>query len=121
MPACVSNTGSNANKGWKPMPVIAVMYPAGDARSFDLDYYMVTHMPLVRRLWGPMGLTNDTVMQGVPGPDGAAPTYTVMTLLTFDSMDSFKAGAAAHGKEIFKDIPNFYPGSPVLQFNEPQA
>lgn len=102
------------------MPVIAVMYPADEAGMFDHDYYMATHMPLVHRLWGPVGLTDAKVMRGMPGPDGTAPPYTVMTLLTFSSMDAFQAAAAAHGKEIFKDIPNFTASKPVMQFNEVQ-
>ena len=54
------------------MSVIAVMYPAEGAGPFDHDYYMATHMPLVHRLWGSMGLTDARVMRGTPGPDGAA-------------------------------------------------
>ena len=101
------------------MPVIAVMYPsAGDAR-FDESYYMQTHMPLVRRHWEGMGLSDVRIMRGVPGPDGVAPTYMMTALLTFGSMDEFKAAAAKHAKEIFADIPNFTDAKPVVQFNEP--
>lgn len=99
------------------MTTIAVMYPA-DAGSFDHDYYMATHMPLVRERWTPMGLTGTTVMRGVPGPDGSAPPYTVMTLLHFTSMDAFKAAAGAHGREVMGDIPNFTAAKPIMQFNE---
>lgn len=101
------------------MLMIAVMYPGGDGARFDHNYYMETHMPLVRRLWGPMGLQRDQVMRGLPAPDGAAPAYMVTTLLTFDSMDSFKAAAGQHGAEIFADIPRFTESTPALQFNEP--
>ena len=98
---------------------VAVMYPAGT--RFDHAYYDETHMPLVRRLWGPMGLQHDQVMRGQPAPDGAAPSTVTMTLLTFGSMDEFKAAAAQHGKEIFADIPNFYDGSPSLSFFDAAA
>jgi uncharacterized protein (TIGR02118 family) len=101
------------------MPVIAVMYPSAGGASFDEHYYMQTHMPLVRRLWGPLGLANATVMRGIPGPDGAAPTYMMTALLTFGSMDQFKTAAAQHAGEIFADIPNFTAAAPVIQFNEP--
>ena len=36
------------------MILVTVMYPAGEA--FDTDYYLKTHMPLVRDRWGPHGL-----------------------------------------------------------------
>ena len=103
------------------MLLITVMYPGGDGKKFDHAYYAETHMPMVRRLWGPMGLQHDQVTRGVPAPDGAAPAYVVTTLLHFDSMDSFKAAAEQHGGEIFADIPNFYEGSPALGFSETVA
>ena len=99
------------------MTTVAVMYPA-DAGTFDHGYYMATHMPLVRERWTPMGLTTATVLRGVPGPDGSAPTYAVVTLLRFSSMDAFKAAGAAHGREIMGDIRNFFPGKPIMQFSE---
>ncbi len=103
------------------MRVIAVMYPSAGGASFDEGYYMQTHIPLVRQRWEPLGLTDVSVMRGVPGPDGTAPTYTAVALLTFGSMDQFQSAAAQHGKEIFADIPNFTNGTPVIQFNEPVA
>ncbi len=103
------------------MLVIAAMYPGGDGTRFDHAYYRESHMPLVRRLWGPMGLQHDQVMRGLPAPDGAAPAYIVTTLLTFDSIDSFKAAADQHGAEIFGDIPNFFDAAPALGFYETLA
>ena len=100
------------------MPVIAVMYPSAGGTTFDETYYLQTHMPLVHRHWDAMGLSGVTLMRGVPGPDGAAPAYVMTALLTFASMDAFKTAAAAHGKEIFADIPNFTSAQPVVQFNE---
>jgi uncharacterized protein (TIGR02118 family) len=101
------------------MPTIAVMYPAADGDRFDLKYYMQSHIPLLRRLWGPLGLSDVRVMRGVPAPDGTPATYSVVALLTFASMDAFKAAADQHGAEIFADIPTFTSASPVLQFSEP--
>jgi len=103
------------------MLLITVMYPGAEGTRFDHAFYLETHMPLVRRLWGPMGLQHDQVLRGVAGPDGAAPAYLVTTLMTFDSMDSFKAAADQHGAEIFADIPNFYDASPALGFYETMA
>ena len=100
------------------MLIVTVMYRGGENVRFDHAYYAETHMPLVRRLWGPMGLQHDQVTRGVAAPDGAAPAYVVTTMLHFDSMDSFKAAAGQHGSEIFADIPNFYAGSPALGFSE---
>jgi len=110
--------GHNGAERGNEMLVVTVMYPGGESARFDHAYYAESHMPMVRRLWKPMGLQHDQVARGVAGPDGAAPAYVVTTLLTFDSMDSFKAAADQHGAELFGDIPNFYDGSPALGFYE---
>ena len=101
------------------MLVVMVMYPDAGSSKFDLDYYMASHIPLVRKLWSPLGLSDIQVLRGAPGPDGAGPTYTAIALLTFTSMDAFGAAAGAHGTEIFADIPHFTDATPVIQFNTP--
>ena len=98
------------------MLTVAVTYPGNEGTRFDHAYYRDTHMPLVRRLWGPMGLQCDQVMRGKTGPDGNAQTTVTLTLLTFASADDFKAASDRHGAEIFGDIPKFYDGSPAIGF-----
>lgn len=100
------------------MTMVAVMYPSAGGDAFDEKYYMGTHIPMVRKHWDPMGLSDLKVMRGVAGPDGAPAPYMMVALLTFSSMDAFKAAASAHGKEIFADIPNFTSAKPIVQFSE---
>lgn len=100
------------------MIAISVMYPKTDASTFDVKYYHETHLPLVDRLWGAMGLKGASVLHGIPGPDGAPPAYTAIATLRFESMDAFGKAAGQHGAEIMGDIPNFTNVQPVLQFNE---
>ena len=98
------------------MILVTVMYPAGE--KFDVDYYLKTHMPLVKERWGPLGLKSTQAIKGVAKPDGSAPDYQMVALLTFGSMDDFKAAGKAHGKEIFADIPNFTKAQAVVQIND---
>ena len=98
------------------MILVTVMYPAGEA--FDADYYLKTHMPLVRDRWSPLGLKNAQAIKGVAKADGSAPDYQMAALLTFGSMDDFKAAGKAHGKEIFANIPNFTKAQAVVQIND---
>ena len=98
------------------MILVTVMYPAGEA--FDTDYYLKTHMPLVRDRWGPHGLKSAQAIKAVAKPDGSAPDYQMIALITFGSMDDFKAAGKAHGKEIFSDIPNFTKAQAVVQIND---
>ena len=98
------------------MILVTVMYPAGE--SFDADYYLKTHMPLVRDRWGSFGLKSTQAIKGVAKPDGSAPDYQMIALITFGSIDDFKAAGKAHGKEIFADIPNFTKAQAVVQIND---
>ena len=98
------------------MMVAAVMYPKSD--KFDLEYYMSSHIPLVKRLWSPLGLQSVQVLRGIAGPDGGAPTYAFTAILTFSTLDAFQQAAGKHGPEIFADIPHFTDAKPTIQLNE---
>jgi uncharacterized protein (TIGR02118 family) len=100
------------------MILITVMYPAGAQTTFDLDYYLKKHMPLVRERWTAYGLKEAKVVRGAGKPDGSAPDYQMMVLLTFGSLDDFKNAGQAHGAEIFADIPNFTNTQPLVQIND---
>lgn len=100
------------------MIAITVLYPKTETSTFDMKYYHDTHMKLVADKWGPMGLKNSAVLHGIPGPDGSAPAFAVITTLHFESLEAFGKAAQAHGAEIMGDIGNFTNAQPVLQFNE---
>jgi uncharacterized protein (TIGR02118 family) len=98
--------------------IVSVMYHVGPGQKFDLDYYMKSHIPMVGKLWGPAGLKGAQVLQGVGSPSGDPASQHIIVLLDFDSVDAFKAAAAAHGKEVFGDIANFTDVQPAIQFND---
>uniref|UniRef100_Q07SY5 Ethyl tert-butyl ether degradation EthD n=1 Tax=Rhodopseudomonas palustris (strain BisA53) TaxID=316055 RepID=Q07SY5_RHOP5 len=100
------------------MILVTVMYPAGAESTFDLDYYLHTHIPMLKQFWTPLGMSGVQVLRGIGKPDGIAPDYQMMALLTFDSLDAFKAAGKAHGREIFADIPKFTNAQPSLQIND---
>ncbi|WP_216856023.1 EthD family reductase [Acidisphaera sp. S103] len=98
--------------------IVSVMYQVGPGHKFDLDYYMKTHVPLVGRLWGSSGLKGAQVLQGAGSPSGDPAMFHIIALLDFESLDAFKSAAAAHGKEVLGDIPNFTDVQPTIQFND---
>ncbi len=101
------------------MIVVSVMYPSGPDAAFDEGYYMKSHIPLVKSLWSAMGMTNVQIIRAIGTPDGSAPAYQVIALLSFGSMQEFEAAAAAHGAAIFADIRQFTNVRAVVQFNKP--
>ncbi len=94
---------------------VYVMYPAGG--TFDLDYYMKSHMPLVDKCFGPHGLTGWQVTK-VGAPPGAPAAYQIITRLEFEAPSGFKAAIGASGPEVMGDIPNFTDTQAVMQMGE---
>ena len=89
-----------------------VLYPADADATFDLDYYLKTHMPLVAEKWTPYGLKSWSVVKYNPGPDGSK-TFSYAALLTFESPESIgKALGSEETKEVLGDVQNFSNKSP---------
>ena len=98
------------------MTTILVMYPAGE--SFNLDYYLATHMPLVKDRWSSMGLNSAKILKGAGTPDGKPAPFQIIAELEWESLQHFKDAGAKHGPEIFGDIPNFTKAQPIVQIND---
>ncbi|KAF2759842.1 hypothetical protein EJ05DRAFT_484742 [Pseudovirgaria hyperparasitica] len=91
-----------------------VLYPNTDASTFDLEYYLKTHMPLVDEHWGPKGLKGWTITKYVTA-DGNEPKFSIAAVLTWESdahaLDALKSEAA---KIVLGDIPKFSNVEPVV-------
>ncbi|RYP77431.1 hypothetical protein DL771_001226 [Monosporascus sp. 5C6A] len=85
--------------------ILNVIYPKEAASNFDMEYYVNTHMPLVGKIWGPLGLKSWTV--GTVNPESG---FHVQAFLVWDSLEAYKK---APTDEIFGDIKKFTNVSPV--------
>jgi uncharacterized protein (TIGR02118 family) len=84
-----------------------VLYPNEEASTFDVDYYLNVHMPLVHKCWGKHGLRESTVIRYDTSYDGSK-RYTLGAVLTWESKESIKAAVASEdAKAVFADVPNF--------------
>ena len=71
---------------------VSVMYPSGEGKKFDLDYYARKHMALVKERVGGH--------------------------LYWNSLGDFQKAMGAHGKEVMADVPNFTNIQPQIQISE---
>ncbi|KAF3400162.1 hypothetical protein F1880_008473 [Penicillium rolfsii] len=78
---------------------VQVIYPASSASSFDMSYYLKTHIPLVKKQWGPEGLQSWSVYAGREGAD-----YHAQAVLIWKSLEAYNNRTA---EEIAADIRNF--------------
>jgi uncharacterized protein (TIGR02118 family) len=93
---------------------ITVLYENVDDATFDLDYYMAKHMPMVGEKFKPFGIKGWRVLKGVGTPTGEKPRYSIIATLEFDTGQQFKDAVAAEGETVFGDVPNFSNKHPIV-------
>jgi uncharacterized protein (TIGR02118 family) len=98
---------------------ITVLYPNTPDSRFDVDYFVNTHIPLVKEHWGGKGLTSVKLLKGAGTADPGTPApYQVITVLGFESLQAFRAAAKESGAAVIGDIANFTDVRPIVQIND---
>ncbi|AMR29390.1 ethyl tert-butyl ether degradation protein EthD [Hymenobacter psoromatis] len=93
------------------MTTLFLTYPGDATTRFDRDYYVNSHLPLVRATWGPHGL--QTAAAFFPPTDGAG-TISVC-ICEFASDAALQAALAApQTANIIADVPHFTDAAPAL-------
>ena len=100
------------------MITVSILYPKNEGGTFDLKYYLETHMPMTLEKLG-AALRGVRVEHGLSGaPLGAAPAYVAMCHLDFDSLEAFQEAFTPHAAVLQGDIANYTNVSPLIQINE---
>lgn len=96
---------------------LSVFYPNTPGATFDMDYYVNTHMPLVQNRVGAVckGTGADSGLAG--GAPGAPAAFIAVGHVYFDSIEAFQAAFAPHAAEIVGDVANFTNVEPTMQFS----
>jgi uncharacterized protein (TIGR02118 family) len=98
---------------------VNVLYPTRDGARFDFDYYLQRHIPMVKDLLQPFGLTEVNVDHGIAGLTPGSPAiYVCIGSLQFPSIDALQKGMEAHGAAILADVPQYTNIEPELQVSE---
>jgi uncharacterized protein (TIGR02118 family) len=98
---------------------ISVLYPNEPGKKFDHDYYVNTHMKLVRDRLAGFGVVRTEVDRGVAGgaPGTSAP-YVAIGHVYVNTLEGFQKGMGQHGQEIMADIANYTNIQPQMQISE---
>ena len=89
---------------------VPVSYPSSDTSTFDHDYYLATHIPLMAAAWKPLTTSVD---KGLNGPNAAA------VHCTFETMDDVNAAMGDPGTgAVIADVANYTNIAPVIQVSE---
>jgi len=104
---------------------ITVLYPHASDATFNMDYYLTHHMPLVAEQFGPYNFKGYSVcrIKGIPQQDKTMDPgpYSVQALLNFDSLADFQAALEASAEKVMADVPNFSNKPPTLLVGEKLA
>jgi len=97
---------------------VSVLYPTGEGKHFNMDYYSNQHVALLVRLLGD-AIKGASIEKGLGGgaPGEKAP-YEAMGNLYFESMESFQSSFGPNAAEIMADLPNFTNIEPRVQISE---
>lgn len=90
------------------MYAITILYPAADGTTFDMDYYVGTHMPMFAEAIG----TDNLDGWGVAQPQGN--DYHCVAWAMVNDLDAYNASMAEHGKALIGDVANFTTSRPTM-------
>lgn len=97
---------------------VSFLYPSEAEGSFDHDYFLRTHLPLVAARLG-SALVGYEVDRGIAGGDaGAPPPFEAAVHMTFRSVDDFQRAFEPHADELVGDIPNYTDINATMQISE---
>jgi len=107
----------NATSDKKGMVKVTLLYTNGADKTFDMNYYKDTHMPLVARLLGD-SLKQYKIDQGIAGrtAEDSIP-HLAIGYLYFDSLEAYQTAFGPVASEIVGDIPNFTNIQPTVQIS----
>jgi uncharacterized protein (TIGR02118 family) len=97
---------------------VSVLYPEGDGSTFNMDYYLNRHIPMVRAKLGTVckSAAVEQWLGGVtPGCHRPSPLWAISA---FDSVEAFQAAFGPHAGAIMSDIPNYTNVQPTIQVSE---
>lgn len=97
---------------------VAILYPNGEDKTFDMDYYSTKHMPMVAGLFGD-AMKAMAIDKGMAGrtPEEPMP-YLAVGYFYFNQLSDYENAFGPNAEKILSDIPNYTNIQPVVQISE---
>ena len=98
---------------------VSVLYPNSPGATFDMPYYIDSHMQTLVK--GKLGsaLKRMEIDHGLGGAAPGAPApYIAACHMFFDSVEAFQASFGPNADAIISDIPNYTNTQPTVQVSE---
>ena len=116
--SCKTNQPKQSSASEIGMFKVAILYPNGDDKTFDMDYYEKKHMPMVAGMIG-KNLKFYEIDKGISGrtPNDKAPFAAIGYFYIHDVAEYNKA-IAQNRDSIISDFKNYTNIQPVVQISE---
>ena len=116
--SCKTSQSKQSSTPETGMFKVAILYPSGDDKTFDMDYYEKKHMPMVAGFIG-KNLKFYEIDKGIAGraPNDKAPFAAIGYFYITDVAEYNKA-IAQNRDAVINDFKNYTNVQPVLQINE---
>jgi len=114
----VGLTAYGQENGEKGLIKISIMYPDGEGKQFDMEYYKSKHMPMVAGFLG-SNLVKYTIEKGIAGsnPTQLLPYVAIGTFYVKD-LKAYQEAIAPNREAIRGDIVNYTNIMPVIFISE---
>ncbi|TQV85703.1 EthD family reductase [Exilibacterium tricleocarpae] len=94
---------------------ITTLYQNTEGAHFDFDYYVDTHLELIRQRMEGAGLVGMEVIKGMSNPDGSPAEHLCIFHIYFTTLEAGLRGIEQHGEEFAADIVNYTNIEPQVQ------
>jgi uncharacterized protein (TIGR02118 family) len=102
----------------KGMIKVTILYPNGEGKKFDMDYYSTKHMPMIASLLGD-SLKLYEIDKGIAGRTPTDPIpYVAIGYLYFDKLSAWQNSFRPHAEKIRGDVSNYTNIQPIIQISE---
>lgn len=116
--SCQESASTSHTLNKKGMIKVTVLYPNGEGKKFDMNYYANKHIPLVQHLFGD-AMKGASIDKGVSSGTQAMPVpYLAIGYLYFENISAYEDGLKPNLEKILVDIPNYTNITPVIQISE---
>lgn len=97
---------------------VAILYPNGENKTFDMEYYEKKHMPMMAGFLG-ANLKFYEIDKGIADrTDGDKVNFVAMGYFYIDDVDEYNKAIAQNMDAIRNDVPKYTNIQPVIQTSE---
>lgn len=115
---CKTLQAQNSPATGAPKYKVTILYPNGDDKTFDMDYYQTKHMPMVAGFLGD-NLKFYEIDKGISGRTPQdKPPFAAIGYFYINDVGEYGKAIAQNREAVLSDIKNYTNIQPVIQISE---